>query len=285
MSKKLEAFFKRMSVENQEVADLVGQFRDTGLIFESIPPMSGSVALPEPDAIMFGRGKAFFPLDDWKLEELQLDSAALYAVQELKKVFEDQADELDKLAKAIKKEPELVPELTGLMLEGDVDKISKFASKAKVEEDLVLYVLQNVFQKRASEIAQQAAPLLAKLLEDAKWQQGYCPVCGAAANISFLQGEGGSRHLCCSLCRQQWRYARNACPYCATDKPENITVYYAEEKSGHRAEVCSACKRYILSADLRKKSDDVPFAHYLAFAMIPLDMLMSDKGFAPGVEG
>lgn len=283
MPAQLEAFFKRMALGNKEVESLINQFRDAVLLFKEIPPMKGSPAIPKADASLFSQGKAIFAVDEWNLDELELPEAVAFIAPKLAKLMPEQAKSLEGMEKIVKKEPSMAVTIVRWMLKSDEEGIMDFAEQNELEANALLYLMQNVFQTRAEEMGKKIVAASGINLET--WKQGHCPVCGSRPGFSYLQGEGGSRHLTCTACRHHWRFARTSCPYCATDKPDNINLFYVEEKSGQKAEACVNCKRYILSVDLRKDPEDVEFAHFLPYAMIPLDILMSEKEFTPGANG
>lgn len=284
--KDLQIFFERLEKNNPEISDLLSQFEDSALLFSSIPPLGKAVALPKTEAALFAQGKPFLPLTDWTLENLELSEAILAIIPGLKEILakEETLDmpesALDNFAEELRKDSGLAARLVGLLLKQNEDELVDFAKKGKLDLDTLLYTLQNVFQQRASELAAQATKQLGESIEG--WKQGYCPICGSHPNLSYIFGEGGARYLSCPVCREQWRYSRTSCPYCGTDEPNNITLFFVEDQKEQRAEACTHCKNYILSCDLRNHPDNVPFAHYIPFAMIPLDMLMSEKGFTPG---
>jgi hypothetical protein len=88
------------------------------------------------------------------------------------------------------------------------------------------------------------------------WTQSYCPVCGAAPDLAFLEQEVGARHLVCARCDSTWRYPRLGCPFCETQDRGQI-VYYPSDDEVYRLYVCQACRRYLKTLDLRKASSKV----------------------------
>lgn len=281
--KKLDDFFRRMASDNSETAELIEQFRKAVLLFGEMPALGSVPQVPALDESLFNQGKPLYAVDDWDLSALELPEAVNFIIPRLIELMPDQKDNLKNLQKVAADDPAIIPTLTLWLLKRDDAKLMEFAEQNKIEINTLLYVLQNVFQARAGEIGKAASQKSGA--DFANWKHGHCPVCGSPASFSYLQGEGGSRHLTCTVCRLHWRYTRNACPYCGVDKPNNIVLYYVEENSGHKAEACVSCKRYILSADLRKNPEDVDFAHFLPYAMIPLDILMNEKEFVPGAGG
>lgn len=138
---------------------------------------------------------------------------------------------------------------------------------------LLLQALKPFVEKRAEE--------LEPMIRELPWHQGYCPVCGAFPELSFLQGEEGQRWLRCSLCAFDWRFDRMGCPYCG-EKNSNKEFIYIEDSRSKWVELCSDCRRYIVGIDLR----DQPGAcrDVAAIGMVHLDMIAQQKGFQPVAE-
>ena len=139
------------------------------------------------------------------------------------------------------------------------------------------------FDKLAVELAvapyvRRAAETLAPELDLAVWRRPYCPICGAAPDLSLLSKDSGMRYLVCSRCDTQWPYARLGCPFCMA--PGNgRTKYYLSDDEVYRLYVCDSCKRYLKTVDLRKAPGEVipAVARVLTAAM---DIAARDKGYA-----
>ncbi|MBQ2516449.1 MAG: formate dehydrogenase accessory protein FdhE, partial [Desulfovibrio sp.] len=114
--------------------------------------------------------------------------------------------------------------LAQAVLSGDDDAVVAVAEKAGIDAEVL---------KFAGEMC--LSPVLRAMVDacvkahggknpwDAgnRWQQGYCPVCGAFATIAwlarpsqednpFLQAGGGRRHLHCGACGADWLFKRIA---------------------------------------------------------------------------
>jgi len=79
-----------------------------------------------------------------------------------------------------------------------------------------------------------------------------CPVCGATADVGYLN-TSGARMLVCSRCDMQWRYTRGGCSICRADKPEDIEIYFKDDKRIYR---CKRCGGLLPVADMREKIGD-----------------------------
>jgi FdhE protein len=73
---------------------------------------------------------------------------------------------------------------------------------------------------------------------------------------------------------------RTKCPFCENDDHNKMEFYFIEDRSHERAEICYQCKRYLVSIDLRKCSDEVVL-EVASLGMIYLDILAQGKGFLP----
>lgn len=132
----------------------------------------------------------------------------------------------------------------------------------------------------AKVLAEAAAKAIAGHAVLEGWTKGYCPVCGCAPEISFLEGPEGRRRLSCSLCATHWRYARVACPSCGSTEKDDMEIIYAEGVPTERAEACNACKRYVLGVDRRDRSGKVLYA-LEPLGLVHLDMIMQKRGYTP----
>lgn len=110
------------------------------------------------------------------------------------------------------------------------------------------------------------------------WQYGYCPVCGGLPAMAALVGEGGKREALCSFCGHFWQLPRLLCPFCNTDKQENLRYFFGEGEDLYRVHVCEQCKGYLKVVDTREGGDyralaveDVATAH--------LDLLAEEEGY------
>ena len=122
------------------------------------------------------------------------------------------------------------------------------------------------------------AAVVAKGFAEENWQQSYCPICGGPPAIAALVGEEGKREALCSFCGHFWQLPRLKCPFCSTEKQEDIRYFYGEGEDLYRVYVCEQCKGYVKVVDTRETGDprglavdDVVTTH--------LDLLAEDKGY------
>ena len=97
---------------------------------------------------------------------------------------------------------------------------------------------------------QRAAEVIHPRLDLSLWSKGYCPVCGGRPNFSILDEETGAMKLMCSRCASLWGFRRMVCPFC--DIEARPATYYPSDDGLYRLYVCSACKGYLKTVDLRE---------------------------------
>ena len=120
---------------------------------------------------------------------------------------------------------------------------------------------------------------LIKNVETDNWRKGYCPVCGGAPDISFIEEEAGERWLMCSRCDAQWRFQRLECPSCG-NKDHKTLSYFSDETEVYRLYVCDKCHTYLKAVDMKKAGKNVclPVERLLTFDM---DVQGQQKGYNP----
>ena len=96
---------------------------------------------------------------------------------------------------------------------------------------------------------QRAAEVIHPRLDLALWSKGYCPVCGGRPNLSLLDEEAGAMKLMCSRCASLWGFPRMVCPFCDTGARP---AYDPSDDGLYRLYVCSACRGYLKTVDLRE---------------------------------
>lgn len=128
--------------------------------------------------------------------------------------------------------------------------------------------------------------------EEGVWSRGYCPVCGDAPVIAwldrpdldeknaFLVGGGGKKNFYCSLCGASWKFRRGVCPSCGAEGPNSMEILKESGAEGERIDVCSRCQTYCPTIDLREFAD-VPNMDVAALGMLHLDIIAAAKNLRP----
>lgn len=131
-----------------------------------------------------------------------------------------------------------------------------------------------------------ALKLASRWTEDEEGQrgakpQGACPFCRHAPAAGVLREDKGAettaRSLVCSLCSQEWRFARVLCPSCLEERPEKLPRFTADEIPWIRIDACDTCRRYLKSVDFTRNPDAEAAVDELAST--PLDILAREEGY------
>lgn len=128
--------------------------------------------------------------------------------------------------------------------------------------------------------------------EEGVWRQGYCPVCGEAPVIAwldrpriddentFLVGGGGKKNFHCSLCGASWHFQRGICPACGKEGNGVMEILQQSGAHGERIDFCTLCDSYCPTVDLREFGD-VPNMDVMALGMLHMDIVASQKKLQP----
>ncbi len=155
----------------------------------------------------------------------------------------------------------------------------KLVARLEVDPEIARFTLTQLVKPYAA----KKAEALAELIQESKWPKGYCPICGSWPEMGFLEGLEGRRWLRCSFCSHEWTFSRTECPFCESAGPDNLEIFYSEDRPFERAELCYECKKYLVSVDLREYPRIV--REVAALGMVYLDILAQEKGFSPGGAG
>jgi FdhE protein len=164
--------------------------------------------------------------------------------------------------------------LTTAVLQNDTKAIEAVAEDLDVTTPVVQALtklsLQPSLLASVQAVAQRAA------IDE--WQYGYCPVCGGPPAMAALVGEEGKREAICSFCGHFWQLPRLRCPFCSTEKQEDLRYFHGEGDDLYRVYVCEQCRGYLKVMDTREVGDvgtlaveDVASGH--------LDLLAEEEGY------
>lgn len=118
----------------------------------------------------------------------------------------------------------------------------------------------------------------------ADWNGAACPVCGGQAQTSVIAEESGEfmagspRSLVCSRCATWWSFPRVTCVTCGEQDPRQIESYFVEDERSARVDLCTTCRGYVKTFDLRQPGavDVVPLVDDVA--TLALDVWARDQG-------
>ena len=182
-------------------------------------------------------------------------------------------------------------------LSGDGEALEARAAESGLPSAVLAFALEAVLGAvlRAAALRQYPAGETPAPWDErpASWGHGWCPVCGSAPSVAWLEekgfdpknafaaGGGGKKHLHCGLCGTEWRFRRGACPSCGSEEASAMEILReAEGSRGERVEWCTKCGTYCPSVDLRER-DTRPHMDALALSLMHLDMVAAEKGLAP----
>lgn len=203
--------------------------------------------------------------------------AARRLIPAMEKGFPRIKDELEAVLKVLQ-DDEPAPEILGAPASPESDKaVERLAADLGLEPSILKFVLVELSRP----FAQRQAQAVAALLEKLGWFKGYCPICGSWPELSYLEGQEGRRWLRCSYCGHHWTYMRTRCPFCETDDQQKIELFYSEDRSWERAELCYQCHKYIVGVDLRNRFP-AALPEVAGLGLVYLDLLAQEKGFEPG---
>lgn len=274
----------RLLARHPEHASLISAFGplcvEQARLLASVRVAQGTASAIHIEPELFAAGKSLYQPEDLPLDAQFLAQAAASMAEAIAAGIPDIADDCCTIAAMGQQSPALLQELARLFLAADTEGLDAWAAANGIAPQAAQFMALQMASLAARRVAIMLPPMPLNTNGTPMWTHGHCPVCGTLPKLSVLHGEEGQRSLVCSLCNHAWRHARTACPFCATDKPDNITLRFVEGTPGERGESCATCKRYILAADLRQRLGDVP--DVLPLGMAHLDMLMQEAGFIPG---
>ena len=221
--------------------------------------------------------------------EHALEQAAPRIIPALAEAFPALGDSLERLGAALADDG--LRSRFGQALRADQgDALDGLARDLGMDPGVLGFALESLARPALERYAQALAPLLAEVPWTV-WNRGVCPVCGSLPVMAllrpgeydsseFLREGAGQRWLCCSLCSHQWRAGRVTCPSCGRQEQENREYLYTDEFGRERIEACRECGRYLLTMDVRERTD--PLDHRIApLGLVHLDILAQERGFTP----
>jgi len=172
------------------------------------------------------------------------------------------------------------------LVRNEEEAVSKMAEDMGLEPETLRFVLEQALKP----YLQWLAYSLARHVGETVWDKGYCPICGAYPDSSylkkgdaeqeFLMAHGGQRWLHCAVCGHEWRLRRIHCPYCGNEDAESMEYLAATETPQERLYVCHQCNKYITCLDISELIDK-PSGDLIPFELLHLDIIAQQKGFTP----
>ena len=159
--------------------------------------------------------------------------------------------------------PELAPSFEEVrsLLTGEsgqsLDIVSAYLKEGKVGlpdlADETREVLSFVLIHSLNPFFRAYSSVLTPLIEDQKWYQRLCPVCGDEPDFAYLEETVGGLRLLCSRCDSLWTFKRGECTFCSNSNNETF-AYYLSDDNVYRLYACDSCQRYLKVMDGRETS-------------------------------
>jgi FdhE protein len=116
-------------------------------------------------------------------------------------------------------------------------------------------------------------------LVTARWDHGYCPICGAWPALAEARGLERERRLRCTRCGGDWRTERLRCPFCGNRDHLRLGAFVPEATvETYKAETCAACHRYVKTVTTLTATP-APDVAIQDLATVDLDMGALARGY------
>jgi FdhE protein len=180
---------------------------------------------------------------------------------------------------------ELHFERTRSLLTGDGDQVrglvDAYLEEGKLElaeqpeetQGIVTFVVINALHP----FLRAFTAVLAPLIEDEKWYQRVCPVCGGEPDFGYLEEKVGGLRLLCCRCDGVWTYRRGECTFCGNGD-QGTFAYYLDDEETSRLYVCDDCHRYLKILDGRHTSSN-PLLPVQRILTIGMDIAAREQGY------
>ena len=204
----------------------------------------------------------------------------------LGKAFPPLKDDSTRLLSRVDEDSNAPVAWLGMLLRNEEAPLKKLAEEVGLEPEVLRIELKQAFKPYLQWLAQG----LGRHVEGIAWDKGYCPICGAYPDTSYLKkGEaeqeslmahGSQRWLHCALCSYEWRLRRIHCPYCGTEDADSLEYLAAKETPHEKVYVCHRCNKYLTCLDISELIDK-PSGDLIPFELLHLDIIARQKGFTP----
>jgi FdhE protein len=275
----LDALAAESPASGQVIESLRGLVTARAALAESLD-LPGIASLLEKDKSRFLQGAPLLPRTRIPLDAEAVRRCREKLVPEMARAFFNAADAILALDAAFASGRMRLPARLKSFLAKDALPEKKALEAAGTTREVAALYLGQIAKTLSEAVARSVAGTANGQEALQGWTKGYCPVCGSAPEISYLEGKEGRRRLGCSQCGTTWRYTRVACPSCESTDHDQIELFYLDGKAQERADACHLCRRYILHVDRRELSREfIPALEPLG--LLHLDMIMQKKGFTP----
>lgn len=280
-TERIDRTFAQIRAELPAVRNLLDAFQPVVLERSRLKALCAKTDLfqPEPlDRAAFQQGVPAASLTAFNVTPELIDLTAYRVISALEQGFPAIAPALHDISRALRDGSVDAKAVADALLDDRADDVVSLAQSFGEDPGVIVFVFLEILRP----FVEHRAELIGRQIADLSWNKGYCPVCGSWPHLSIVRGKDGGRWLKCSLCSHEWRFMRTACPFCETQDQDCLSSFFSQDRPFERAEVCTFCNRYIVSADVRERAEE-PATEALPFGLVYLDLLARDKGFEPGV--
>lgn len=271
----------RMTADMPHMASLLDAFRE---LFSERASIKAELPEPAPiditlDPLKFSQGVPMLKDSAFVAPGDSIRWVANRLIPVVKRSFPAIAAQLGVISAAVESESPWSEDLTLALTSGDDEGTANLAHRLGIDPDTIKFVS---FQTRKP-FAEKRAECSPAVPDGYDWLKGYCPLCGAWPELSFLEGQEGRRFLRCSFCGHEWKFMRTQCPFCETTDQDKLELFFSEDRDFERAELCHECKKYVVGIDLRNRVIAPP-RELIALGLVYLDILAQERGFEPGAR-
>ncbi len=183
---------------------------------------------------------------------------------------EELASQFEAIRSMLTDDPDQIRNIVNLYLQkGKLE----LPGQLDVDRELLSFVLSNALHP----FLQAYATILTPLVDEEKWYQRLCPVCGGEPDFAYLEEKVGGLRLLCSRCDTVWIYKRGECTFCGNTDRETF-AYYLGDDEVYRLYVCDKCKRYLKVIDGRHTARK-PILPLQRIITIGMDIAARQEGY------
>jgi formate dehydrogenase maturation protein FdhE len=110
-------------------------------------------------------------------------------------------------------------------------------------------LLQDIGEYISSPYLELCSEYFNKKIQDLKWDQSICPICGNFPAMALVNDRMNYRILWCQLCETEWNFEQTICPFCSNDDLKTLKHLFPANNSPYRIDACDHCKIYIKVID------------------------------------
>lgn len=132
------------------------------------------------------------------------------------------------------------------LLDASVAQDGERLAALAMAADVALGALAALGQLLCWPLLQACGNAARPVLDEVRWEAGYCPVCAAWPVLAELRGLDAERWPRCGRCAAGWTYLHGRCVYCGnTDHRTQGYLAPEAEREARRAVTCDACQGYL----------------------------------------